>query len=104
MKALYWLRNLAALATICTVLVAQPTAENSLVFVQLPGAFNTDAVQLVWIPEAACKILPRENARGMPQWTFAFAPQPSHFHVPAPGRGPDALTTYPADMRPLGVC
>jgi hypothetical protein len=61
MNALYWLRNLAAVATVCTVVVAQPTPKNSVeletsLFVQLPGGkFNPGAVQLVWIPEPLVK-------------------------------------------------
>ncbi len=61
MNVLYWLRSLAAVATLCTVLVAQPTPENSVeleasLFVQLPGGkFNPGAVQLVWIPEPLIK-------------------------------------------------
>ena len=61
MKALCWMRNLAAVTMFCTLAVAQPAPENSTeletsLFVQLPGGkFNPGAVQLVWIPEPLIK-------------------------------------------------
>jgi hypothetical protein len=100
MKSLQWPQKLTVATVLSVAALAQtPRAgESSLelepsLFVQLPGGKSTPgAVQLVWIPGTARKILPRENPRPMRVHGFLH----SHYdqerlHVPEPGRGSGAL-------------